>query len=123
MICNRFVDENGNTPGDLECLLCKKTVFEPKVCEHDCVAIMCGVCCIKVFESKKECPFCKRHSVYKELSLREAKFLNRLQLMCIADECPTQGQLMTFEALKTHQCKPKEAQCPLGCGKMVAEAT
>ena len=43
-IISKLVDENDETPEDLQCLICKHTAHIPMVCQTNCTAIICQHC-------------------------------------------------------------------------------
>ena len=55
-IVSNLVDENGETPEDMQCLVCRQTAYNPMVCQVSCTAIICQFCYQQQPSFSRKCP-------------------------------------------------------------------
>ena len=112
---NSATDKNGNIPSELECLICKFTLYDPRRClNEDCDQFYCKICLDKQMNIKKECSNCRQSNKgFSKLARMHRLLINQKIVMC--SKC---GQEITYEKLvleHTASCIIKQVQCPLGC--------
>lgn len=97
-----------------------KTAYEHIKCGH----IFCEACITQWIPNKDSCPNCRfpiKDSIrsIKTENLSLYRFMSKLEINCVNDECDYKGNLGNLEDHLTNKCEFVKIKCKNGCGMRI----